>query len=354
MPQLKPLHGLVLAAAIASACGSGGSASSGGVKHVNISFVYSTTTLNAMQEMALGAKAAAQQTPGVSFTEEAPPGTGTDGQAQANLFKSTLKTAKDGVAFQTLTPDAFVQPLQQAASSGIPLVAVDAPPPPSSGVDLFVGNSNFEVGQMLALEMLKRIPSGATGQIVIGNSFPGLPVLDQRVTGMLQVLRQQRPSVQIVGPFDSKRSPDENLAAWRAEVKQYSNALAYMAPSDLDAVSLSQIERQMGKHLLVGGCDLEATALQAIKDGYVYALASPEHWLKGFIAVKLLAERAQQGKPLPQGWWNPGALVINQANVESIIVRQQDSASRTKWFMPEVTKQLANPNQYVKPLSAAI
>ena len=55
-----------------------------------------------------------------------------------------------------------------------------------------------------------------------------------------------------------------------------------------------------------------------------------------------------------QGWWNPGALVVDRANIDDIIARQTSEASRSRWFAAMVDKQLANPGQYVKPLSAAI
>jgi ABC-type sugar transport system substrate-binding protein len=355
MRGLKPLPALALAAAVAGACGSIGSGqTSAGPKHVSVSFVYAGTTINAMEEMAMGARAAAEQSPGVDFTEAAPPGVDPGGAAEARLFQAAIKASRDGVAYETVVPDALVQPLEQAHTAGVPLVAVDAAPPPSSNVDTFVGNSNFEVGQQLARQMLEQIPAGATGRVVVGNSFPGFGVLDQRVTGMLQVIRQERPGVQVIGPFETKRTPEANAAAWREEVRQYPNALAYLAPSDLDAVSLAQIERQTGRHLLVGGCDLEAVALQAVKDGLVYALASPEHWLKGYIAIRLLIQHAQLGKSLPEGWWNPGALVVDQSNVDSVIARQKDEASRTRWFMPAANRQFANQGRYVLPLSAAI
>lgn len=345
---------LAVAAVVLAACGSATQSPGGGPKHVSISFVYATNALNAMQEMAMGAQAAADQSPGVNFTEVAPPGPATAGTGEATALQATARAATDGLAYQTLYPDVLIQPLQEAHSKGIPLVAVDSPPSPSTGVDTFVGNSNFEIGQMLATEMLKRIPAAATGQVVVGNSYPGLAVLDQRVTGMVQVLRVQRPGVQVVGPFNTTGVPGANLAAWTAEVKQYPHALAYLAPSDLDAVSLAQIERQTGTRLLVGGCDLEAAALQAVKDGLVYALVSPEHWLKGYVAVKLLAEHAQSGRELPSGWWNTGALTVDQSNVSEIIARQRDAQSRARWFRREANGQLTNQDRYVQPLSAAI
>jgi ribose transport system substrate-binding protein len=355
MRRLKPFPALALGVVVVCACGSTGtSRSSAGPKHVSISFVYASTTTNAMVEMAMGAKAAAEQSPGVDFTEAAPPGLTDAGVAEARLFQTAIETSKDGVAYETVAPDALVQPLREAHTTGVPLVAVDAAPPPSSHVATFVGNSNFEVGQLLATEMLQRIPAGATGQVVVGNAHPGFGVLDQRVTGMVQVLRHERPGVQIVGPFDTKLSRAANLAAWTEEVRQYPKALAYLAPGDLDAVSLAQVERGTGRRLLVGGCDLEAEALQAVKEGLVYALTSPEHWLKGYVAVRLLVQHAQLGKSLPEGWWNPGALVVDQSNVDTIVTRQKDEASRTRWFMPAANRQFANQTKYVQPLSAAI
>jgi ribose transport system substrate-binding protein len=348
---LKPLSALALAVAVVAACGSTGSIRP---KHVSISYVYATTLTNAMQEMAMGAKAAARQSPGVDFTEAAPPGMANGGAEEAKLFQTAVTSSRDGIAYETVSPDALLEPLREAHTAGVPLVAVDAAPPPSSHVDTFIGNSNFEVGQLLATRMLKQIPAGATGQVVVGNAHPGFGVLDQRVTGMLQVIRHERPGVQVIGPFESKLSPEANLATWTEEVRQYPNALAYLAPGDLDVVSLAQIERRTGRRLLVGGCDLEAEALQAVKEGLIYALASPEHWLKGYIAIRLLIQHAELGKSLPQGWWNPGALIVDQSDVDSIIARQKDEASRTRWFMPAVSRQFANQGKYVLPLSAAI
>ena len=66
--------------------GGGGSGSSGGDKTAKVAFVYPTTTTNFAQEMALGAKAAADDTPGVKLTEAAP--ANVDGPKQVQLFQA--------------------------------------------------------------------------------------------------------------------------------------------------------------------------------------------------------------------------------------------------------------------------
>src|SRR3954464_5238323 len=355
---------LIVVAALAVAVGGCGSAnksagksdttSSGsgasGAKEVKVAFVYPTTTTNFAQEMALGAKAAAGDTPGVKLTESAP--AEVNGPKQVQLFLAEPRTSKDGVAMMPLTPDLFLRPLNTAHSQNVPLVAVDVPPPKGAeeAVKLLIGNSNVEIGQDLAKALLPKIPEDAKGQILIGTDTPGLPVLEQRNQGFQNVMKKERPGITYL-VFDAKQSPTDNFNTWSSQVKAHPDAIAYVGPGSQAAVSLSRIQRKPGqKKLLVGACDLDPVALEGVKNGYVEALVSPEHWLKGYIAVKLMAQAAQSGKPLAEGWWNSGALIVNAKNIDEIIARQKDPASRQTYFKDEVTKQLGTPDQYLQPM----
>jgi ABC-type sugar transport system substrate-binding protein len=338
-----------------AACGGSGSSSSGSssggqkeaAKDVTLAMITATTTQNAFQEMAFGAKAAAG-VEGVKLNSAAP--NGINGPQQVQLFQAATQTSKDGIATMTTTPDLFVRPFSQAVARGIPQVSVDTPPPPGSNVTTFVGNDNVQVGQVLADAILEKIPEDAKGEIVLGNPIPGLPVLDQRVEGIKQVLRQTRPNIKLVGPLNTGPEPTQNFNAWTGIVKAHPKALAFLDPGDQAAVSLARIEKQTGRKLLVGGADVDPIALQAVKDGRVYALADPEHWLKGYIAIALLARQARDGKALPKGWWNPGASLVTSKNVDDILQRQQNNSTRAAWYKATVDKQLANPSQYLKPL----
>jgi ribose transport system substrate-binding protein len=353
---------LIVAAALAVAAGGCGSANksagsnettsskSAGAKDVSVAFVYPTTTTNFAQEMALGAKAAAGDTPGVKLTEAAP--AEVNGPKQVQLFQAAARTSKNGVAMMTLTPDLFLRPLNTAHEAGVPLVAVDVPPPKGAeeAVKLLIGNSNVEIGQDLAKALLPKIPEDAKGQILIGTDTPGLPVLEQRNQGFKDVMQKERPGITFL-VFDAKQSPTDNYNTWSAQVKAHPDAIAYVGPGSQAAVSLSRIQRKPGaKKLLVGACDLDQVALQGVKDGYVEALISPEHWLKGYLAVKLMADAAQSGKPLQEGLWNSGALTVNKDNIDDIITRQKDAASRAAYFKDEVQKQLDNQDQYLSPM----
>jgi ribose transport system substrate-binding protein len=348
--------GLALLALVAAGCGSdsdndggGGGGGGGGAKEANVAFVYPTTTTNFAQEMALGAKAAADDTPGVNLTDSAP--ANVDGPKQVQLFQAATRTSKDGIAMMTLTPELFIRPLTDAGQDGIPLIAVDVPPPAGTeqAVKLLIGNSNVEIGNDLAKALLPDIPEDAKGEIMIGTDTPGLPVLEQRNQGFQDVMKKERPGVTFL-VFDAKQSPTDNFNTWSAQVKAHPDALAYDGPGSQAAVSLSRVQRKTGQKLLVGACDLDKVALQGVKDGLVKALISPEHWLKGYLAVKLMAQAKQDGKALPEGAWNSGALTVNSDNIDEIMTRQESAQTRSDYFKDEVEKQLSNPEQYLGPM----
>jgi ABC-type sugar transport system substrate-binding protein len=352
-PATAVLVAVVLAVAACGGSGESGGSGSGSrdggkaAKDVTVAMITATTTQNAFQEMAFGAKAAAG-VQGIKLNSAAP--NGINGPQEVQLFQAAMQTAKDGIATMTTTPDLFVRPFAQAVARGIPQVSVDTPPPAGSDVGTFVGNDNVAVGKVLAEAILTKVPADARGEIVIGNPIPGLPVLDQRVQGIQQVLRQKRPRVKLVGPLNTGAEPTQNFNAWSGIVRAHPAALAFLDPGDQAAVSLARIQQRTGRRLLVGGADVDPVALQAVKDGRVYALADPEHWLKGYIAIALLARRARDGTALPKGWWDPGAALVTANNIDAILARQRTASTRTAFYRARVDEQLAHPSAHLRPL----
>ncbi len=313
--------------------------------------IVADSTENAFEEMENGAQAAAGHLPGVHLTTAAP--SAVNPQQEVQMFQSAQQTSPDGIGLMTVTPPAFTRPFAQAVQAGVPVVAVDAPGLPGSNVSTFVGNSNTEIGAGVASYMLGKIPKGATGQVIIGNPIPGLPLLQARINGFVSVLKTQRPGLKIVGPFNVGNEPTDNYNHWNALIQKYPSGVAYFDPGDQGAISLARIEKSSGKHYLVGACDVDPSALQGVKNGYVTVLGDPHHFLKGYIAITLLAQHAQGGKALPKGWWNPGFGLVTSANIDAILAREQNNTTRYAWYKPIIQKELANPSAYIKPLSQA-
>jgi ABC-type sugar transport system substrate-binding protein len=337
------------ASAPASASAAAGSASpvasATAGKKLHVAVIYYQSNVEAFQEMYYGAKWAAEHTPGVSFTGSAP--SAENPAQEAQMFTSATQTSKDGIVLQTLAGSTFLRPVQAAVKAGIPVVAIDAPLPAGSGVGLFVSNDNVAVGSDLAKELLASTPADATGTVVIGDNGAGVPPLDQRVQGMKAEIAKDHPHLTIVGPITTGKTTQDNYTSWQGIVAAHPGALAYMAPSDADAASLALIEQKTGKKLNVGGCDLEPTALQGVKQGLIKVLVSPEHWLKGYVAMKEIIAHDLTGAPLPNGFWNTGDLDVDSSNVDAILARQVSEASRGAALQAAGDSQLADPSAHI-------
>jgi ribose transport system substrate-binding protein len=143
-----------LASCESSSSSSTTSSGSGGPRQVNLAYIYPGPFTNFALEMALGAKAAADHTPGVHFTESAP--ANNDGNAEVQLFQTATQTSRDGMAWMTQFPWLFIRPVQRATAANIPLIAVDVPPPARTQVTTFIRNSNTQLGEALADQLLKQ------------------------------------------------------------------------------------------------------------------------------------------------------------------------------------------------------
>jgi len=318
-------------------------------KTVKVAFIYPTSTQNFAAEMARGARFAASQFKCVKLTLGAP-ADATDFATQVRLFNDATRTSPDGVAVMTLAPPNFVRPVRDAIRKGIPIAVVDAQLPPSAGAKLFVGNNNTQAGYDLAKYVLSKIPKSAKGSIVLGSSGP-IPVLELRAKGFEKAIKELRPDLEVKGPYNTTFDPNQDFKVWNDLVKANPEALAFIGTGDAALNNLARIKATTKGKFLTAAFDLNAAGVNAVRSGVNTAAMSPEHFLKGYVGVRLLVESALSGKPLPTGWWNPGNLLVNSKNVRSIIARQRTDRTRRAWFAPVVRKQFANPKQYLKPMS---
>jgi ribose transport system substrate-binding protein len=206
---------------------------------------------------------------------------------------------------------------------------------------------------MLAAAAIERLPKDAKGSVVVGIPTPGVPVLTFRFQGIKDEFQRSLPNLQVLGPFESKQEPQQNFEAWNNLVKAHPDAVAYLGVGDTDNPSLARIKQAQHGKYLTAAFDLNPAALQAVDSGINYGLVDPEHFLKGYVAMRLLIEHALNGKAIPTGWWNTGALLVTQSNVKDIIARQVSLDAKGKFYQPIADKQFASPAAQIKPLEQA-
>jgi ribose transport system substrate-binding protein len=329
----------------------GGSSSGSGGGQLKMGIAVANISLNFAHEMVEGAQTAAQHEGGVDFKAVGPPNT--DGPAEQQLFTNLAQTNPDGVVLENLDPPIFTRPAAQAVDKGVPVVALDTSPTDGSKVTFYVGNDNYNLGVMLADELLKRLPPNSSGTVAVGEPNPGTPVLDSRAKGIKDTLNQKAPGIQVLGPYQTYSDPNQNYGAWASLVHANPNALAFLGVGDADSYDLAKIKQTEHGKYLVAGADVDAKTLQGVKDGLDFVTIDPEHFLKGYVATALLIRAVKAKKPLPQGWLVMPGLVVDSSNIDKVIQRQTSTQAAYDFYKPDIDKILANPDAYLKPLKEA-
>lgn len=338
----------IAAAATLALTAASGAAVTAQDEPAEIGFVFWETKTDAFVQMANGGKAVGDLDPMVNV-ERAAPETG-DPQRQAALFAPIAQTQTDGIVLQSLNSGPLLRPVMDAVENGIPVAAIDAPPPDGSGVGLFITADNYGLGQQLAEAVLALVPADASGSVLVGNTGVGVPPLDQRAQGMIDKVTELRPDLEIVGPISTMgttASSAEVYAAWEGLVNNNPDAVAVMAPSAQDATAWGLLAQRADFDLPSGGFDLEAGNLEAVKNGLVDYVMSPEHWLSGYVATRLLADAALAGEEPVQGLMLiPGTLVSSE-NIDEIIARQESEETVAAALAPVGDDIAANAEQYI-------
>jgi ABC-type sugar transport system substrate-binding protein len=318
-------------------------------KHIAV--ILATLGVSAYQEMAGGAKFAAADLGGIDLKVFGP--AQADGQQELKLFQSAASTYKDGIVFNTLSGPLFAKPLAQAIAKGVPVVTMNSLPPAGSNVTLYVGNDNYDLGASLAQETIKRLPKNASGTVVVNDGGKGTPVFDNRVQAIRDAFAKALPAVKIVESAALCVVAAPCYKAMAPVVHANTNALAILAVRDVDTSTLAQLKMEVGGKFLAAGIDVNPVTLKAVKSGVLFCTISPEQYLKGYIATRLLAEAVKTGKPMLKGWFDEPGLVVDQSHADVFIARQSSDAAMRASLRPEIAKIFANVASFMKPLSNA-
>ena len=132
---------------------------------------------------------------------------GGDADAQLKAVQTLVASGVKGIA-TSVPGESMASGLNEIVASGIPVVqfnllatSVKAP---------YVGERSVESGRILGKAVLDKIGgAGATGKVIIGNCFPGFPVLENRAKGVQESLKAAA-GLEILGPFDVKVAANEN------------------------------------------------------------------------------------------------------------------------------------------------
>ncbi|CAN5790818.1 sugar-binding protein [soil metagenome] len=311
-----------------------------------------------IQQIIDGAEFAAEDL-GVDIEVTGP--AGGDADAQLTAAQTLVAAGVDGLAI-SVPGESMANGLNDIIDSGVPVVqfnilstAVNAP---------YVGERSVESGRTLGTLVLEMLGGEeATGQVIIGNCFPGFPVLENRATGVQEAL-SAAPGIEILGPFDVKVEPAENYARWEALLAANPDAVALVGLCAPDLTSLGQLqEANPDTDFVCGGYDLTEENLAAIEGGFADIAIGQTPFMQGYLPVYMLVDALRNGTELDLSFIDAGSEIVTADRVvepfglpeitfEELKELAASPDAAREYYQPLVEGVIADWQNSVEPIEA--
>jgi ABC-type sugar transport system substrate-binding protein len=348
-----------VAAPSVSASASAAASTDPNATRIKLGFVTHVIGNPFIQQIIDGANAAAEDL-NVDLQVTGPEGG--DADAQLKAVQSVVAAGAQGIA-TSVPGESMSVGLNEIVDSGVPVVqfnllvtSVKAP---------YVGERSVESGRILGAKVLEKLGGdSATGNVILGNCFPGFPVLENRAKGATESLTKAS-GIKILGPFDVKVAANENYAAWEALLAANPDAKALVGLCAPDIASLGKLQAaNADKPFVSGGYDLTAENLTEIKNGNAYVSLGQTPFMQGYLPVKMLADKVRGlvDVDLSQGGFlDAGTEIVTADSVTepydlpplTFTQLEELAASPEKtreYYQPLVDNQIANWPTLVEPI----
>jgi ABC-type sugar transport system substrate-binding protein len=325
---------------------------------ITIGFVVHVVGNPFIQQIIDGAEMAAKDL-GVTIKVTGP--AGAEGDAQLTAVQNMAASGVDGIA--TSVPSAsMVNGLNEIIESGMPLVQFNGL---GEGVNApYVGEKSVESGRILGKMVLDKIGgTGAKGKVIVGNCYPGFPVLENRQKGVLESLKKAS-GVEIVGPSDVKVDAAANFAAWQGLLAANSDALAMVGLCAPDVESIGKVNKAANNTKTIGGgYDLTVGNLEALANGSAHISLGQTPFIQGYLPVYMLVDSIRKGIKLNKpGFVDAGTEIVTATSVTepfdlppltfADLQAMATSKEKTReYYEPVVQGYIKNWQENLKPVS---
>ena len=222
-----------------------------------------------------------------------------DPAAQVNAVETLTQQKVDGIIMVAIDVKGILPALQDAAKSGVKVVAVDAKVEDPS-VKAFIGVDNAKAGADFGDSVGKYISEKLGGKAKIGvigalNSF----IQNQRKDNFIAAV-QKTAGVTIGNTVDGQNVQERALAASENLVTSSPDINVIYATGEPALIgAIAALESQGAtKRIKLFGWDLSKQAVKAMDDGFLIGVVQQNPYQEGVEAIDALV-KLSQGKELP-------------------------------------------------------
>ncbi len=265
------------------------------------------------------------------------------------MFEGMVQKKKDGLVVIPMPGDVWVKPIKEASSAGIPVLTANITSAGSAS-EAWFGQDEYQSGVVLATELRKMLAADGkkSGKVLAGICAPGVAVLEERYKGFTKGM--EGSGFTVTDPKDVGVENTKNYSAWENQTTANSDIVAAVGLCSMDIPNLAKVRTRSKAKWLVGGYDLNAETLDALKAGTTQISLGQHPYLQGYLPVLAMVQHLRDKKPLPKGWVDVGTEIVTKANVDSLVPRETDRAAETKWYADYIAKNFTDLGSLAKPL----
>ena len=253
-----------------------------------------------------------------------------------SAFNSAIAAKANGIGCCLIDNTAFNSPVDQALSSGIPVIAynADVSPGTKNARMAYIGQNNLTAGAAVGQEILKHVTKGDKVAGIIAT--PGTGNIQPRLDGAKPAFQQAGINFVEVGTSATEGSPEYNkISAWYAGNK---DVKFMMAVDSGDSNAVAQFIKNEGLSGKVGASvwDVGLPVVQAIQAGYVTATIDQQAYLQGFDTIMQLFLWNVSGGLMRPTDTDTGIGIVTKANVTPYLTpdRYEGTSATRKALTP--------------------
>jgi ribose transport system substrate-binding protein len=207
-----------------------------------------------------------------------------DVNKQIASFDQVLAKKPAGIMVHPMNSDPFIEPINRAVDSGVPVVTFAADSPNSKRI-AYVTSDNDREGSYAA-DVIAEAMGGKGEYGVLEN--PGQDNHDRRVAAFIARMEEKHPDMKLVARAASNQDPNKAYTAVMSMAQAHPNLGALFMPEANSALGAAQAAQELGGKIKVMNADVNGKILDMIKEGQVFGAINPNQGMQGFLGFMLL------------------------------------------------------------------
>lgn len=203
---------------------------------------------------------------------------------QLASFEQVLAKKPAGVMVHPMNSDPFIEPINRAVDSGIPVVTFAADSPNSKRIS-YITSDNTREGTFVADAIAEAM--GGEGEYAVLEN-PGQDNHDLRISAFINRMDTKYPGMKLVARAATNQEPAKAYNAVQSMIQAHPDLGAVWMPEASSALGAAQAVEESGKDIKIANADVNGKILDLIKDGKIFASVNPNQGAQGFYGFMLL------------------------------------------------------------------